>query len=313
MRFINLKTRAEEASLPHSSVLCLGNFDGVHIGHRQLVASVLSIIDQLNDDGCNLISGAWFFDSNFYKNTQEIYTIKEKLDVFASLGLDYAIIADFDEMKTLSPDSFVKDVLQNGCKCVHAVCGENFRFGAKAAGDCNSLTTLMNGNATIVPLMSVSNGIDENENVVISSTYIRFLLSEGNVFAANSLLGKNYQICETVIHGKALGRTLGIPTINQNIKSKQFILKNGIYATLCTIDDVSYKSVTNVGVRPTVDDNGHKNIETHIIDFDGDCYGKEVKIEFLSRIRDEMKFDNIDALKEQIKKDIIATMRFFSK
>lgn len=313
MRFINLKTRAEEASLPNSSVLCLGNFDGVHIGHRQLVASVLAKIEHLNDDSCNLVSGAWFFDSNFYKNTQEIYTIDEKLDVFASLGLDYAIIADFDEMKTLSPESFVKDVLQNGCKCVHAVCGENFRFGARASGDCNSLTNLMNGNATIVPLMSVSSGVTKDENVVISSTYIRSLLSEGNVFLANSLLGKNYQICETVIHGKALGRTLGIPTINQNIKSKQFILKNGIYATLCTIDGVSYKGVTNVGVRPTVDDNGHKNIETHIIDFDEDCYGKDVKIEFLSRIRDEMKFDNIDALKEQIKKDITSTIHFFSK
>ena len=136
---------------------------------------------------------------------------------------------------------------------------------------------------------------------------------EGNIVQANSLLGKNYSICETVIHGKALGRKLGIPTINQNVSEKRLILKNGIYATICTIDGKQYRGVTNVGIRPTVDDNGLQNIETHIIDFDGDCYDKIVKVEFISRIRDEMKFDSVDSLKSQILKDISATICFFNK
>ena len=209
-------------------------------------------------------------------------------------------------MKSLSPESFVIDVLQTECKCVHAVCGENFRFGSKAAGDSNSLKELMNGNATVVPLMAVDG------DKIISSTYIRELLAEGNIKKANSLLGENYTVYETVIHGKALGRTLGIPTINQNVKGKQFILKNGIYSTLCTFDGVTYQGVTNVGVRPTVDDDGHKNMETHIIGFNGDCYGKSVKVEFVHRVRNEMKFDSLEDLKAQIQRDITATINYFN-
>lgn len=313
MRFINLKTMTEVSEISNSSILCLGNFDGVHLGHRQLVNAVLEKYMSLKMHSNNVTSGAWFFDSNSYKNADEIYSLNEKLEVFASLGLDFAIIADFNEMKSLAPDYFVKEILQNNCKCIHAVCGENFRFGAKAAGDCKLLFDLMCENATIVPLMSVSDNVSTNNKIIISSTYIRSLLMEGNIVQANSLLGKNYSICETVIHGKALGRKLGIPTINQNVSEKRLILKNGIYATICTIDGKQYRGVTNVGIRPTVDDNGLQNIETHIIDFDGDCYDKIVKVEFISRIRDEMKFDSVDSLKSQILKDISATICFFNK
>ena len=307
MRFINLKTRVETSSIDVPTVLCIGDFDGVHLGHRQLVASVLENHKQLKTNHPSLVSGAWFFNSNSYKAAREIYTIEEKLNVFASLGLDYAIIAEFDEMKSLPPDAFVNDVLQNGCKCIHAVCGENFRFGAKAAGDSNSLKSMMGGNATIVPLIAV------DDSTVISSTYIRSLLENGDILKANFLLGKPYSVSEPVIHGKALGRTLGIPTINQNVQGKQFILKNGIYSTECTIDGKKYFGVTNVGVRPTVDDDGHKNMETYIIDFDEDCYDKFVTVEFIHRVRDEMKFESLDALKAQIQKDINETIRYFSK
>ena len=116
---------------------------------------------------------------------------------------------------------------------------------------------------------------------------------------------------EMVVHGKKLGRKIGIPTINQNIKSKNLILKSGIYSTICTIDNQTYYGVTNVGTRPTVDNNGCKNIETYIIDFDDDCYNKNVKLEFVYRIRDEIKFESIDELKSQIQQDILTTKRFF--
>ncbi len=311
MRFINLKTRVEESCVPCPTVLCIGNFDGVHLGHRQLVNAVLEKYESLKKTYTHLTCGAWFFDSNFYKNTVEIYSLDEKLDVFASLGLEYAIIADFNDMKSLSPDEFVVSVLQDNCKCIHAVCGENFRFGSKASGTSHSLVDLMHGNATIVPLMSVKESIDYENDIVVSSTYIRSLLADGHICRANHLLGRNYSILEPVVHGKALGRTLGIPTINQNVNSKQLILKNGIYATDCTINGRKYLGVTNVGVRPTVEENGRKNIETHIIDFDGDCYDQYVKVEFMARIRDEMKFDTIEDLKAQIKLDINKTREIF--
>lgn len=312
MRFINLKTRVEESKISCPTVLCIGNFDGVHLGHRQLVNAVLEKYESLKKTYSQLSCGAWFFDSNFYKNTAEIYTLDEKLDVFASLGLEYAIIADFNDMKSLSPEEFVNSILQNDCKCIHAVCGENFRFGSRAAGNSDSLVDLMNGNATIVPLMSVEENIDSKNDIVVSSTYIRSLLADGHICRVNHLLGRNYSIIEPVIHGKALGRTLGLPTINQNINSKQLILKNGIYATYCTINNKKYWGVTNVGVRPTVEENGHKNIETHIIDFDGDCYDQYVKVEFIARIRDEMKFNSIEDLKSQIQSDIQKTKEIFT-
>ena len=305
MRFIDLKTKVEVCSISQPTVLCIGNFDGVHLGHRQLVNAVLEKCSTLNNTYDNLSSGAWFFDSNFYKSTDEIYSLDEKLNIFSSLGLDYAIIADFEEMKSFSPNDFVSQILQEQCKCIHAVCGENFHFGAKAMGDSHTLSKLMNGNATIIPLLT-------KNDTIISSTYIRHLLSCGDIEQVNLLLAANYSITENVVYGKQLGRTLGIPTINQNITSKKLILKDGIYATLCTLDNKQYYGVTNIGTRPTVDKNDQKNIETHIIDFQDNCYGKWVKLEFVSRLRDETKFNSIEELKHQIQQDIISTKRLFN-
>lgn len=297
MRYIDLKAKKEEASLPCDSVLCIGNFDGVHLGHRQLVVSVLDRYDELKSDHPQLLCGAWLFDSSSYKSASNIFSLSEKLDIFRSLGLDYAIIADFDEVKFLSPESFVSDVLKKSCRCIHAVCGENFRFGSGAAGDASALKDMMNGNATVVPLLSLDDGI-------VSSTRIRDLLSHGSIEEANRLLGSRYSVCEPVIHGKALGRTIGIPTINQSVSSKELILGKGVYATVCTLDGKQYLGVTNLGTRPTVEDTEKSNLETYLIDYDGFCYGQDVKIEFVSRIRDEIKFESIQALKNQIKKDI---------
>ena len=303
MKIIDLKSNSEIEGISNPTVLCIGNFDGVHLGHRQLVDSVLNVYEKLKGQVHNISTGAWFFDSAFYKSTDDIYSLEEKIDTFSRLGLDYAIIVDFDEVKSLSPEEFVNHI-KNDCKCVHSVCGEDFRFGSRAAGDAKMLTDLMGGNSTTVSILSV-------DGMPVSSTQIRSLLAGGEIEKANALLCENYSICEQVVHGKALGRTIGIPTINQNATNKKIILKNGIYSTICTVDGVKYFGVTNVGIRPTVEDSNHKNIETFIIDFDGDCYGKTTKIEFVSRIRDEMKFDSVDALKAQIKQDIQTTKDHF--
>ena len=306
MKFINLKTGIEESVLVHPSVLCIGNFDGVHIGHRRLVDAVLEEYEILKHTYPDIVTCAWFFDSNFYKSVKEIFSITEKLDIFAELGLDYAIIAEFSEMQGLSPSEFVADILIRECKCVHAVCGENFRFGKKASGNSALLTDLMSKKTTVLPLLTV-------DSEIVSSTYIRNLLANGFIEKANTLLGSNYSIYETVVHGKKLGRKLGIPTVNQNVVSKSLIIKNGIYVTDCTLDGVRYRAVTNVGIRPTVDDNGTQNVETHIIGYTDDCYDKTVKIEFLSRIRDEMTFNSIDELKARINSDIEIAKEYKSK
>lgn len=304
MRYIDLKTKGEIESLPSDSVLCIGNFDGVHIGHRQLVDAVLSSYRMLSGER-DVICGAWFFDSSSYKSMRDIFTVEEKLDIFAELGLEYAVIADFDEVRGLSPNRFVNEILRTDCRCIHAVCGENFRFGAMAAGDAVMLSEMMLGNATIVPLLSFRGD-------TVSSTRIRELLEKGLVEEASLLLGSRYSVCERIVHGKALGRTIGIPTINQNITQKELLISRGTYATVCTLRGERYYGVTNFGTRPTVESSERKNLETYIIDFSGDCYGEDVKIEFASRLRDEMRFDSVESLRDQIEKDIESTRSYFA-
>lgn len=303
MKYINLKTGKEESFPARPSVLCIGNFDGVHLGHRQLVCQVKERYEALRAGIPDLSCGAWFFTCAAYKRADDIFTTSEKLEIFASLGLDYAIAADFSEVASLSPEQFVSEILKNKCGCVHAVCGENFRFGAGAAGDSSLLCTLMSGEATVVPLLSV-------DGETVSSTYIRRLLSEGNIEHANRLLGSNYSVSEPVVHGKALGRAIGFPTINQSANSKKILLKSGIYASICTVDGKKYIGATNWGLRPTVESSGIMNLETTLADYSGDCYGKEVKTEFVARIRDEEKFDNIELLRERIAEDLAAAKKY---
>ena len=163
----------------------------------------------------------------------------------------------------------------------------------------------MDGNASVVPLFKVN-------GVTVSSTEISALLERGEIESANDLLGERFYVCGPVLHGKALGRTIGYPTVNQSIPSS-FPLKSGIYATFCYVDERIYTGVSNVGVRPTVEDTEAKNLETYIIDFSEDCYGKMLRIEFISRLRDEIRFSSLDALREQIAKDVQAAKLIANK
>lgn len=294
MKFINLSSLCEEEAVLTASVLCLGNFDGVHLGHRQLIKTAL----QYKRAHPSVLCGAWLFSDLAGKSAPAIFSTEQKLRELASLGLDCAFIADFNEVKDLSPADFVNDILKAQCRCVHAVCGENFRFGKGASASAEQLLSLMDGNASVVPLFKI-------EQNTVSSTAIRAFLQAGDVGSASAYLGRDYSLSLPVVHGKELGRSLGFPTINQDAPVG-FILKRGVYATLCEIDGVEYPGVTNVGVRPTVDSVERENIETHAIGFSGDCYGKTVKVSFVARIRDEMRFDSLGALCEQIFKDMNA-------
>ena len=305
MKLINLKDKKQESEIPSPFVLCLGNFDGVHLGHRQLIKETVRVCEAIKKSDPNVACGAWLFDNNFYKSAPQIFSTEQKLEAFARLGLEFAFIADFDEMKGLSPDEFVRRILKDSCHCIHAVCGENFRFGAKASADASSLVSLMGGNATVVPLFS-------QDGKVVSSTLIRAFLENGEIEKANVLLGESFHVCQPVVHGKELGRTIGAPTINQIPTHEPFVLSDGIYATKTVINEKSYPSVTNVGVRPTVENTCAKNIETHVIGFSGDCYGENIRVEFYSRLRDEIRFSSVEELKEQIAKDIKAILEYFN-
>ncbi len=290
----------KEIPMPKALVLCLGNFDGIHLGHRELIRATVSKKNELAEEG--LMSGVWFFEtppSEFLSKipVPQIMTLEEKLKKFASLGLDCAILADFGALCSLSPKAFVEDILQKACHCVFAVCGFNFHFAHKGAGNAEALRTLMNGNAYIADCLSLN-------GEAVSSSRIRTLLQNGEVKAAMALLGEPHSLTAAVVHGKHLGRTVGVPTVNQLFPKRAVLPKNGIYVTQTQIGDKFYPSVSNIGVRPSVETTDAVNCETHIIGFDRNVYGEILTVRFLERIRDEMTFPSLEALTVQIQKDI---------
>lgn len=299
----------KECDPPHCTVLCLGNFDGVHKGHRALIQETVKLKNQLSSRYPDIKSGAWFFERAPLEvisgsTVPMLSDLDRKLRIFSSLGLDFAFICSFEDIGGLSPEAFVADILKKDCGCIFAVCGYNFRFGKNAAGSPDTLNDLMEGNSLTV------NEISYNGKAV-SSSLIRNYIAEGCIEEANALLQRNYSFSAEVIYGKQLGRTLGIPTINQLLPKGLAAPQNGIYISYAVINGKRYKSVTNFGCRPSVNDGSFINCETHIIDFNGDLYGQVVEIEFIKIIRREKKFDSVDALKEQILNDILEAKEYF--
>lgn len=310
MTVINLHTLTEDTA-PLTTVLCLGSFDGVHIGHQKLVRETVNTKNKLSALHKDIKSGVIFFGSSPREfitgiTVPLIINQVEKLRIFKELGLDYAFIFDFEDVVNMSAKAFVSEILNNTLGCVHAVCGYNFNFGKNASGHAHDLLKLMGGNATVIDKVSID-GID------VSSSNIRNFIANGDVSYVNLLLGRNYSINGTVIHGKKLGRAIGIPTVNMQIDKGYAVLKNGIYVSQIKIGEKIYRSVSNIGIRPSVKDNDLINCETHIIGYVGDLYGQNLTVEFLNHIREERKFDSIDELKSQILKDIETAKKYINK
>ena len=310
MTVIDLKTMREVSS-PSASVVCLGNFDGIHIGHAALIRETVEKRKTLSSSQSPVACGACFFrkpPADFMppRPLAQLTTLEQKLKLFFELGLEYAFVLDFPEVGTLSPERFVTDVLVGQIHCVHAVCGFNFRFGHRASGTAEKLTELMGGSASVVSPVKI-------QEKTVSSSAIRQMLSEGEIATASIFLGRPFCLESEVMHGKALGRTIGVPTVNQYFPGNLAVPKYGIYITKTEIDGIQYPSVTNVGIRPSVDDGDRANCETHILNFDNDIYGKLVKVYFLEHLRDEIAFESIDALQLQIQKDILATAEFYKE
>ena len=310
IRIVNLKTE-EECLPPPFSVLCLGNFDGVHLGHRALAEETLRQKKALSADFPGIVSGAWLFDPPpapflFGERAPRLSTTEEKLHLFADIGLDYVFLADFSELYRLTPADFVKKILVGECRAVHTVCGYNFRFAKNAKGDAALLAALMEGRVSVMPCIML-------DGKPISSSAIRALLAAGDAEEAGRMLGHPFSLSAKVLHGKALGKTIGIPTVNQCFPLHAARLSDGIYISRTWVDGISYPSVSNIGHRPTFDDGEQVNCETHVIGFDGDLYGSKITVEFFKRLRGEIRFPSIEALQAQIRADIAATKQYFEE
>lgn len=288
------------------TVLALGNFDGVHLGHRALLREAVRKSDELG-----AVPGVWLFrapPTDFLKDrpTPHLSTLSDKLTIFRELGIRIAFVEDFKTVGALSPERFASDILINTCRCLHAVCGFNYSFGFRGAGDPALLRSLFNGAVSEIPPIKIG-------GIPVSSTRIRSLLIDGDVQTASELLGRNYSFRSPVLHGKALGRTLSFPTINQDFPPLSVIPKSGIYAVTVHVPSsptILY-GVANIGNRPTVEVSTHTNCETYILDFDGDLYGEAIEIGFVKRLRDERKMSGTKELKTAISADADAARILF--
>ncbi len=287
-----------------SHVTALGNFDGVHIAHTALLEKTVEEARRI---------GAVPAVFTFSKHSREVLdggspmlitAGDEKLELFESVGIKRVFVADFESVRSLSPEAFVREILVKKLGTLCAVCGYNFRFGKDGAGTAEDLFRFMEERAVIIP--PVNSG-----DSPVSSTRIRKAVEAGDMEHAAALLGRPFFICFPVLHGKELGRSIGVPTINQSFPPLHLIPAHGVYACLVRIGGKDYRGVANVGVRPTFEDGGKVNCETHIIGYSGSLYGEHIKVSFYKKLRDEKRFDTIELLCEQIKLDIEAVNNYF--
>lgn len=280
------------------TAVALGMFDGVHAGHKAVFERAESFENSSTE------AAAFTFDSESLgvkhgRSYRYIVPNRVKLDMIRKAGIRNICCADFEELKDYEAEDFVRIVLAGRMNAVRVVCGPDFRFGKGAAGDAAALKKYGQKYGFEVSLVEPV----VKDGSVVSSSRIRELLLAGNIKEANSLLGYSYKIIQSVSDGNHIGRTIDFPTINQSFEEGQLIPAYGVYASEVCIDGRRYSAVTNVGVKPTVEKNCRPLAETHIIGYSGDLYGQVIEVSFSEYIRGERKFESLDALKAQIKKD----------
>ena len=300
----------EEIKDVEPSAVALGNFDGVHYGHQELIKKA---VETAKEQG---LKTAVFTFSNHPKNlrphdrkVKNIMYQEDKEAMMESLGVDYLFNVPFTkEIMSMEPIDFIQDLLLDKCNMKAAVCGFNYRFGFKAAGNTDTLreTGAEKGFTLVeVPPFRINGDI-------VSSSLIRTMIASGQVHKCEMYMGRNYTIGGEVVVGNKLGRKLGFPTSNLVIDTDMVTPPNGVYVTYCNYNGVRYPSVTNVGVKPTIG-KYNKNVETHIFNFDKEIYGNHITVEFLRKTRDEVKFDNVKDLSDQIIRDCRDAKEFHTK
>lgn len=287
-------------SLEKTAVI-LGFFDGVHKGHLSVIQSGISYAKSHN-----LKSAVFTFDKNprlefntSNPNATNIITNNDKLKILSEIGVDRIYFVPFSKIKDIEPVDFFNNILVKTLHSEYISCGFNYHFGKNGKGDITLLKKLCDKNNIIA---NFSQPV-KYKNEFISSTRIRNALKDGNINLVNELLGRNFSFTAKVIHGKALGRTINIPTINQIFENNFAVMKFGVYVTAAIIDNKKYYGVTNIGVKPTVTNKNNVICETWFPDFNGNLYDREITLLFYDFIRKEHKFSNINELKMQILKD----------
>ena len=294
-------------------VATIGNFDGVHLGHQAIIQQVVVKAKKLGVPSVVVIfepQPLEFFQGR--KAPARLMRFREKYQALSSFGLDYVFCLKFDaKLSQLSAEAFVETVLVSHLKICHLVVGDDFHFGGDRKGDFSLLQS-----AGVARGFSVENTptlvASSENNGRISSTVVRTLLAQSKFVAAQKVLGRAYSITGRVTHGQKLGRQLGFPTANIALHRIN-VAFTGVYAVKVTLQNGELvNGVANIGVKPTVG-NFLPSLEVYLLDFSSTIYGERLIVRFCEKLRDEQRFENIEALKEQINKDVNDARCYFSK
>ena len=275
----------ENKDLSKGCAILLGGFDGLHVGHRRLLArakeSGLPV-------GVMTIFGG--------KGEQGLFTFPERARIFKESGADFVFKLPFSEIKSLSVTQFLC-LLRDEFSPKLFVCGEDFRFGFCAKGTPKDIVEWGQVRVDVLSLVEI-------DGEKVSSRTVKHHLLQGDIEKVNALLGHTYFVLGEVVKDRGVGKTLGFPTANIVYAEDKCPMKEGVYETRVRIDGRTYKGITNFGARPTFG-NETKRLETHLDGFEGDLYGREIKVEFVRFLREIQKFDDVDALKNQLKNDVV--------
>lgn len=296
--------------------LTIGNFDGVHRGHQAVLSRVCEAADQLNLDAAVMTFEPHpreFFASmsgDYSRVPTRIANLRDKLQSLSDVGIDRVVVEHFNaHFAALTPLEFTEKILVHGLHVKWLMVGEDFRYGAKRAGD---VTTLIEAGkkygfeVEIMPALTF-------EGARISSSGIRWALAQGDFVHAKQLLGHAYAISGRVVHGQKLGRTLGFPTLNLRVAHKRPSLFGVFVVQVHGLTDQPLQGVASLGVRPTVDDSGRVLLEVHVFEFTQTCYGALVRVEFLKKLRDEEKYPDLITLVDAIADDVKDAHSYFQQ
>lgn len=291
-----------------SYVVALGTFDGLHLGHQEVITTAKREATKRNA----LLAVFTFSNHPLELIRPELVPVKlltqqQKYKLLEGFGVDLLIDLPFNkELASLSKDAFLNKLLQLGVSGI--VVGENFTYGEKGAGNCRSLAEAAveyGFSLDVRPLV-------KREGTVISSTVVRHLLAEGSVREAAALLGRSYGLTGTVAHGQERGRLLGFPTANIELSEARVACPpEGVYAVRVLVGTEEYKGMANVGKNPTFGDVEKLRLEAHLFDFSGNLYGKEITVLFVDKIREQVKFSSIEKLKQQLEQDKLQCRNIF--
>ena len=290
------------------AAVALGFFDGVHIGHRAVIdKAFVRSLELTRESGKMCAFEVFTFDGEpplpkfGGMSGVLLTTFEDRIGLLHESGADSVYAPPFGNVRDLSPEDFVTGIIIKEMKACYVSCGGDFRFGKGGSGSAEMLARICAGygvECEIVPAVCMG-------GEPVSSTRIRALIRSGDIAGATEMLGHELFYTLPVLRGRQLGRTIGFPTVNQEIPPYMVHPKRGVYASSARITgtDVVYPAITNIGVKPTVKDDGAENMETHLIGFNGDIYGSSVRVTLKSYIRGERKFDSLDELKAQLEED----------